>query len=184
MVVEVKDIDADRLKDPKVLAALHRLRVLDCPGMGGPVFFGTNSVRLRSLPEQLARILQRIGKSIRAKVAAANGQIRDTKVRLGSPEARGLLVVVAPPMKLGLRLIAWAAHDEIRKNGGEHVTDLMLIETNHDRRDASGTSCVWFESRQETGFPPVLKRRFTEAWSTMTGQTIEPIADGVFRQQF
>ena len=103
-IVEVKEIVNDRLSDPEVLESLNRLLTMDGPAMGGPVVFGTVNIRLDTIPHALARrYFQRIGKRVQKEVAKANSQIRDTKDALKLPDARGLLVMVARPMKMNLR---------------------------------------------------------------------------------
>lgn len=184
-IVEVKEITNDRLSDPEVLKALNELITVEGPSLGGPVIFGTRMVQVDKLPSVLARkFFQRVCKRVQKEVAQANSQIRDTKEALGVEEARGLLVIVVRPMKMNLRAIGWAVHDELAKNDHPHLTDLMMVECETETPAEHGDSFISFHNRYPVGLPMELKVKIGQAWANLTGQKLQEAQPDDFDRRY
>lgn len=185
IIVEVKEITNDRLSDPKVLESLNELVTIDGPSMGGPIIFGTVRLRADTLPDVLARkYFQRVGKRVQKEVSEANGQIRDTKEALGLPEARGLLVMVSRPMKMNLRVMGWAVHDELKKNQHPHISGLMMAECETEAATDMGNSFISFHSRERNELPHQLKVQIANAWSEVTNQRLKLASESDFDRRY
>ncbi|MCB4862989.1 hypothetical protein K7W03_25745 [Sphingobium sp. PNB] len=185
IIVEVKEITNDRLSDPKVLQSLNDLITIDGPSMGGPVIFGTVRLRADTLPNALARkYFQRVGKRVQKEVSEANGQIRDTKEALGLPDARGLLVLISRPMKMNLRVMGWAVHDELTKNQHPHINGLMMAECETETAIETGNSYISFHSRELNGLPDQLKVQIANAWGEVTSQRLAVATEADFDRRY
>lgn len=174
IIAEIKELTTDRSKDPKVAEAINHLITIEGPKQGGPIFFGTNSVRLDQLPDRIARNSMRVlTKRIQYEVGEANKQIKQTKPALGMPEAKGLLVFIAPPMPINLGVIGWAVNDAMRGGVNSSINALILVE-------ASRKSYISFHSRDGWEVPMPLKIRIGEAWGAVTGQLVQESDEDFF----
>lgn len=184
-IVEIKEVATDRLSDPHVLEELNRLLTIDGPAMGGPVVFGDVHVSTDQLPEALARrFFQRVGKRVQKTVAHADGQIGDTKQALGLPDAEGLLLLTFRPMKMNLRVIGWAVHDELRKHGHANLHNLMMVECEADKPNEAGNSFISFHNRRPRGLDPALKLSIARAWGEITGQHLQRASEGELDRRY
>lgn len=129
VVIEIKSITNDRTADPAVKKAMNDLLVHKGPELGGPIIFGTASVRLDKLPNKLAaNAFRLLAQRVQKEVTTANKQLRETIEDLGWDDGQAVLLFIVPPMGIDLHLIGWAVNDATRGGRNSRIDSLMMIE--------------------------------------------------------
>lgn len=174
LIAEVKSFTSDRRQDPQVATKLGEVMERNA-AFGGPIVFGTVSVRLHDLPKPIAeQALRVVGARVRKEVTSARGQIAATRAVLGMPDAYGLIVFVSPPERLGNQTIAWLINDALKHSTYVDGLDgAMVIETPlgfpADQFKSRNTfSALWSISGRK--FPDGLAERIAAAWERITPQ--------------
>lgn len=172
LIVEVKSFTSDRRQDPQVATKLGEVMERNA-AFGGPIVFGTVSVRLHDLPKPIAeQALRVVGARVRKEVTSARGQIAATRAVLDMPNAYGLIVFVSPPERLGNQTIAWLINDALKHSARVDGLDgAMVIETPlgfpADQFKSRNTfSALWSISGRK--FPDGLAERIAAAWGRIT----------------
>lgn len=173
VIAEVKSLTSDRRQDQTVSGKLGEV-VAAGAAFGAPIIFGDVTIGLHDLPPTVAeRALRVIGSRVQKEVSFARDQIVATRAALGTPDAYGLVVFVAPPQRIGHASMRWLIHDAIERSPSFPGLDgALVIETPLAVAEPFDTphsySSLWSISGRP--FPPALAVRIAEAWSDVTGQ--------------
>jgi len=148
VIAELKSLEEDTLHSPwgrKLLSARYESWV--SRKLVGPIW-GEVRIESQNLPEECQReLVQALRRRIQKKLKKANSQIKNTRLRLGMPQARGLLLLEAagdttyPPGR-----IEYFLHHCTRSNTFSSINTIIYFSVNNPVRMPDGSERLFWGS--------------------------------------